>query len=297
MKKVLVTGAGGYIGRHVAAALSDLGYAVTAVDARPFEADSRVKTYVCNIFSDASELYEKFGKPDILVHMAWRDGFVHQSPAHLEDLPAHYRFLKSMVEAGCRKVGVMGSMHEIGYYEGAIDENTPTNPSSLYGVSKNALRQLMEALQRTTPFTLFWLRGFYICGDDTNNCSIFSKLLQKAELGEEQFPFTTGTSQYDFIEIGDLALQIALVVTQDRVTGTINCCTGKPVALKDKVEAFIRERGLSIRLAYGVFPERPYDSKIIYGDNRKMKEILSAATNEYSSDITNQIQDLLSAMA
>lgn len=45
-------------------------------------------------------------------------------------------------------------------------------------------------------------------------------------------------------------------------------------ALKDKVEAFIKEKGLPIKLKYGAFPDRPYDSKIIYGDSTKINKIL-----------------------
>ena len=37
----------------------------------------------------------------------------------------------------------MGTMHEIGYWEGAIDENTPCNPLSMYGIAKDALRRCM----------------------------------------------------------------------------------------------------------------------------------------------------------
>ena len=44
------------------------------------------------------------------------------------------------------------------------------------------------------------------------------------------------------------------------------------------VETFIAERNLDIRLIYGAFPERPYDSKIVYGDNSKIKEILKNRT-------------------
>ena len=53
-------------------------------------------------------------------------------------------------------------------------------------------------------------------------------------------------------------------------------CSGKPVSLKDKVNAFIEEKGLDIRLQDGAFPERPYDSKIIYGDNTIIQKILEA---------------------
>lgn len=65
--------------------------------------------------------------------------------------------------------------------------------------------------------------------------------------------------------------------TQETITGIINVCTGRPVALKEKVEEFIKENNLHIKLKYGAYPDRPYDSKIIYGDNTKITSILGQA--------------------
>lgn len=67
----------------------------------------------------------------------------------------------------------MGSMHEIGFYEGSINENTPTNPQSLYGISKNALRQAIEVDTKENDILFQWIRGFYIVGNAKSGCSIF----------------------------------------------------------------------------------------------------------------------------
>lgn len=296
MKKVLVTGAAGYIGAHVVEALLDMGYEVIASDINVVNVDKRAIACCCDIFSE-EDVYQKLGQPDVLVHMAWRDGFVHNSERHMQDLSNHYLFIKRMVESGVKSVSVMGSMHEIGYYEGAIDEDTPQNPSSLYGISKNALRQALMVMSKEKQFDLKWLRGYYICGDDSRNHSIFAKILQKAEAGEKTFPFTTGTNQYDFIDVNDLSLEIALASVQNEVNGVINCCSGRPVALKDKVESFIEKQGLDIKLAYGVFPDRPYDSKIIYGNNEKIKQIVKNYVENNSGEVSQRAENLLTNLA
>ena len=174
----------------------------------------------------------------------------------------------------------MGSMHEIGFYEGEVKEDTPCNPLSLYGISKNALRQSLMVLNKNNDFNLYWLRGYYIFGNDEKNHSIFTKLLEKEAQGEKLFPFTTGENQYDFISIENLALEIALASVQNEVKGIINVCSGKPISLKEMVESFIKKNNLKIRLNYGVFPSRPYDSKIIYGNPDKIKQIVKNAKNK-----------------
>lgn len=74
--------------------------------------------------------------------------------------------------------------------------------------------------------------------------------------------------------MSELAQQIAIAISQTEVTGIINCCSGNPVTLAEQVENFIKEYQLDIKLEYGVFPDRPYDSPIIYGDATKIQTIL-----------------------
>ncbi|QOV20920.1 NAD(P)-dependent oxidoreductase [Blautia liquoris] len=274
MEKVLVTGSGGYIGRHVVRTLLDMNYTVIAADIHNTEVDDRATKINISIFDDDPDIYKHLGSPDICIHLAWRNGFVHNACTHMEDLSAHCRFLRRMIESGLKNLAVMGTMHEVGYWEGAIDENTPCNPLSQYGVAKNALRQSLMQLTKTQDFNLYWLRAYYILGDDMKNHSVFTKILQKAEEGEKTFPFNSGKNLYDFISVDQLAEYISKAATQKEITGIINVCTGKPVSLADKVEEFIKRKRLSIKLNYGAFPDRSYDSPGVWGNPEKMKKIL-----------------------
>ena len=273
-KTILITGAGGYIGRHVVRELLNRGISVCAVDIDTTNIDARARRIECDIFSGDEAIYDKLGKPDVCLHMAWKDGFVHNSESHLLSLPAHYIFLRNMLQGGLKQIAVMGSMHEVGYFEGAVDEKTPTNPQSMYGIAKNTLRQLLDLLTTNSNVTFQWLRAFYIMGDDLKNNSIFSKITKLEMEGAATFPFTSGKNQYDFISVQELAYQIACVITQKEIAGIINCCTGKPVALKDKVEEFIAQKGFAIKPQYGAFPDRAYDSPAIWGNAAKIQQIV-----------------------
>ena len=60
-----------------------------------------------------------------------------------------------------------------------------------------------------------------------------------------------------------------------RQSSIINICSGKPEKLADRVELFIKENGYAIKLKYGAFPDRPYDSKAVWGDNKKITQIMN----------------------
>ena len=274
MKKVLVTGANGYIGRHVVQKLLELGSEVYVSDFNFEGLDERAIRVTTPIFGDEENLFEKLGKPDVCIHMAWRNGFVHNADSHIVDLPQHYEFIKNMLDGGLKQIIVMGSMHEVGYWEGAIEETTPCNPKSLYGIAKNALRQAVFSMPVEEDVCLQWVRAYYILGDDLKNNSIFSRIIKMEQEGAEKFPFTSGKNKFDFISVDMLAEQIAKTALQREIDGVINCCTGNPVSLADKVEEFIAENHFKIRPEYGAFPDRPYDSPGVWGDPTKINEII-----------------------
>jgi len=270
--KILVTGANGYLGQGVVSTLLRHGHEVIATDLKIDNIDKRANCVVTNLF-EVEEPYTFFDKPDILLHMAWRDGFVHNSQSHLGDLNQHYVFIEKMVNAGIKHVCILGSMHEVGFYEGSIDENTPCHPMSLYGIAKNALRDAVEILAKNNSVCFQWLRGYYIVGNSKFGNSIFSKITIAEEKGQETFPFTTGQNQYDFLDYDEFVEQVAMAAGQEEIDGIINICSGYPEKLADRVERFIVENNYKIKLAYGCFPDRAYDSKAVWGNDSKIRKI------------------------
>lgn len=276
--KILVTGANGYLGQGIVRSILNNGHCVVATDFNTQFVDERAERIVCNLF-EVDNPYSFFGEPDVLLHLAWRDGFVHYSSAHIEDLPKHYAFIKKMVDGGIQQVAVMGSMHEIGFFEGSINESTPCHPTTPYGIGKNALRDLTQMICEQKNIVFQWLRGYYIVGNSKFGSSIFSKITAAVDEGKTEFPFTLGQNQYDFIDYPDFCAQVAAVVGQKNEQGIINICSGKPEKLADRVERFIKENDYRIKLQYGAFPDRPYDSKAIWGNDTKIRKIMENQTN------------------
>lgn len=279
-KSVVITGAGGYVGRHVVSAVADLGYLPTAVvrEVRDGDVDPRANVVEADVLDPGFDLGAVVPAEDVaaVIHLAWRDGFVHNARSHLLDLSAHYRFLVDAADAGIPRIAALGTMHEVGFWEGAITAETPTNPASLYGIAKDSLRR-STMLSIADRAEYVWLRAYYIVGDDRRNRSIFSKLLEAADRGETEFPFTTGTTLYDFIDVAELGRQIAVAATTQGVTGVLNTCTGEPESLASRVESFIVENDLGLSLRYGAFPDRPYDSPGTWGDATAIKALMAAS--------------------
>ncbi|WP_199183413.1 NAD(P)-dependent oxidoreductase [Cryobacterium sp. Y82] len=86
-KKILVTGAAGYIGRHVVKRLCDMGAEVTAVvrqrSGQSLKIDSRAELVEQDIFKIEGDPFALFGSPDVCLHLAWEAGFSHNSATHM----------------------------------------------------------------------------------------------------------------------------------------------------------------------------------------------------------------------
>ena len=271
--KVLVTGANGFVGRGVVNELITMGHSVVAADIDLSMLDVHVEKKECNIF-DINDPYLYFGQPDVLLHLAWRDGYIHNSDSHMLDLPQHHLFLKRFFTSDIKVIAAMGTLHEIGFYEGEVDSNTPCNPQSLYGIAKNALRQDVLNMSALYQKHYMWLRAFYIIPQSKMGNSVFAKIMQASDCGKDVFPFVSGENKCDYIKYDDFCKQIAKTITQQSVEGIINICSGSPEKLSDVVQRFVEENRLDIRIQFGAINDRAYDSKIIWGSNKKIKRIM-----------------------
>ncbi|MBA2796621.1 NAD-dependent epimerase/dehydratase family protein [Streptococcus porcinus] len=271
--KFLVTGANGFLGRGVVKELLNKGNEVVATDLLIEGIDNRAEVIKFDIFN-LDESSSIFDDVDVLVHLAWKNGFVHNSESHLQDLPKHHKFIQFAICKGIKQIAILGSMHEVGFFEGSINEDTPTHPANLYGIAKDALRNSTKLICSQNNVTWQWIRGFYIVDNSGKGSSIFSKLTNAEERGNKTFPFTTGKNQYDFINYENFCMLIGKIISQNKVNGIINASSGYPQTLASRVEDFISENNYHIKLEYGAFPDRQYDSKAIWGNTTKLEKIL-----------------------
>lgn len=276
--KILVTGANGFLGRGIVNKFNKSGITVIATSRNTNLIDANCKKIDCDLFS-IDNPYIFFGQPDILLHLAWEDGFNHSALSHINNLSKHVDFIEKMASSGIKKMCIIGSVHEIGFYEGSVNESTKCDPQSYYGIAKNALRQVSQLIAKKNNTIWQWLRGYYIVNNDAHGNSIFCKIVQAVNDKKMEFPFTMGLNQFDFLDYELFCDYVVKTVLQDEVDGIINICSGRPEKLADRVEKFIKDNNFDIKLNYGAFSDRPYDSKAIWGDDSKIKQIIEKVKN------------------
>lgn len=149
--KVAVTGASGFIGRHVLAELGRHPVDITAVTrcaAKLADVATSVRIVELDIANPQANDYEQLHRPDVLIHLAWEGLPNYKSLHHFEtELPRQYLFLKGLVEAGLPALLVTGTCFEYGMQSGALSEELTPLPTNPYGYAKDALRRQLEFLR------------------------------------------------------------------------------------------------------------------------------------------------------
>jgi dTDP-6-deoxy-L-talose 4-dehydrogenase (NAD+) len=287
MKKVLVTGASGFIGNYVIEELLKSDFSVIATSANPGNVKDKpwlkqVNYIPFNLhdYSSNTNYYSFFNEPDILIHLAWEGLPNYKALFHFEEnLPRHYAFLKNMISNGLKDLSVTGTCLEYGMVEGRLDENMKTDPRNSYAIAKDSLQKFLSQLGSVTPFSFKWIRLFYMYGKGQNPNSILSQLDKAIAEGKETFNMSGGEQVRDYLPVETVARYIVQIATQQNVSGIINCCSGKPIRLKDFVENYLKQKNSSIKLNLGFYPYLDYEPMAFWGDDSKWKSIVVAEGN------------------
>jgi len=282
MKKVLVTGATGFIGNYVIQELLIRDHSIIASSADELKARKASwfdkVTYVSFDLTRVDpdiNYFDFFHQPDLMIHLAWEGLPNYKSAFHIEEnLPRHFTILSNLIKNGLRDLTVTGTCLEYGLREGMLTEDMPSLPSSPYAIAKNELRKSIEALQQDYSFSFKWLRLFYIYGKGQNPNSLLSQLDKALENNEQVFNMSGGEQSRDYLPVEKVAEYIVKTALQDDVTGIINCCSGQPVTVKQFVEDYLQKKNKTIKLNLGYYLYPDYESMHFWGDNSKLKTIL-----------------------
>ena len=274
--RIAVTGATGFIGRHVVARLARERVTIVCVG-RDRGRWSGIGTFVEMAIEDAQDdAFERLGRPDAVVHLAWNGLPNYRSLHHFEtELPHQYTFLKKLFDGGLTRLTGVGTCFEYGMQDGALDEGMDALPTNPYGFAKNALRQQLEHLNASGGGELTWARLFYVWGEDQAAGSLYPSLCSAVSRGEAVFDMSHGEQLRDYMHVEAVADCIVRLALEAPGAGVVNICSGRPVSVRRLVECWIAENNWKIRLNLGERPYPDYEPLAFWGDRKKMNRCLA----------------------
>ena len=279
--KILVTGVTGFVGQHVINELLKYDHQIIAAVRNKNSTNlpgtiKIIELDLDNLESDKN-YFSETGNPGLLIHLAWQGLPNYKASFHVEkNLPAHAAFLKNMVENGLQNLVVTGTCFEYGMKDGCLSEDMESDPQNSYAIAKDKLRKFLEELQQQTPLALKWIRLFYVYGKGQNPNSLLSQLESALQKGDAVFNMSGGEQLRDYLPIETVAKYLVKIALQNKTNGIINCCSGVPIKVKSFVENYLEKNKKKINLNLGYYPYSDYEAIAFWGDDKKLKKILSS---------------------
>ena len=278
MKTVLLTGAGGFIGRHCLEPLLRRGFEVHAVSSRGQRNFSRERVQWHHAdLHNAEQVLKLIGevKPGYLLHLAWdvTPGFYWSSMENLRWVRTSLGLLQAFIDAGGSRVVMAGSCAEYDWEYGYCKETlTPLNPATLYGICKHSLSSMVSAASAGAEISSAWGRLFFIYGPGENPDRLVPSVITSLLLGQE-VPCTHGEQVRDYIYVRDAA-EAFCALLDSRVSGPVNIATGRPVLLKDLIGRAAEMIGRPKLVKFGAMAQASDDPPLLLAETRRLKDVV-----------------------
>ncbi|MCP4292702.1 MAG: NAD-dependent epimerase/dehydratase family protein [bacterium] len=294
---ILLTGATGFVGRHLLPMLLGRGHQVTAIvrdeaKARNLPLAAAVNWIQGDLHQDIPNLVQKIPSVDLTIHLAWPGLPNFQANYHLDEtLPAEIDFLTQLLGSGMNRLLVTGTCFEYGLAEGSQEETSGVNPVTKYAKAKNKLRLALEKSAAQYNANLQWARLFYMFGPGQHSGSLFSLLDQAIANGDADFKMSPGDQIRDFQPVFKTVVNLCTIAESPGFSGIVNICSGQPVSILSLVENHLEKRSSEMKLLTGHYPCPEYEPKAFWGN----REVLTQLENALDNQPQNQNQPKMKA--
>ena len=276
MKKVLITGATGFIGRHCLPSLLEVGYEVHAVSSKTstsklpnvywHQADLLDRERVSRLIAEV--------RPTQLLHFAWftAPGEYWNSLENLRWVRASLDLLQAFASYGGRRVVMAGTCAEYDWQYGYCSEQvTPLAPATLYGTCKHSLQIMLEASARQTGLSAAWGRIFFLYGPHEHPDRLVSSVSCSLLKGEPA-RCSHGNQIRDVLYVEDVA-EAFVALLESSASGAVNVASGCPIALRDIIYKIAEKIDRKDLIQLGVLPVSVHEPHLLVAD-------VSRLTNE-----------------
>lgn len=255
---MLVTGAGGFIGRHVVDHLRSSGVEVLPLAGRWATADDLDVAVGDRVVSGC-------------IHLAWHAGhadYLTNTTANLQSLSSSIELVRWL---GRRRVGhlvVAGTGGEYGAQASPHVEDEPPEPSSPYGEAKVELWRILRSGLRPPELTVAWARLFNVTGPGEHRDRFLPTVVRSLAAGEP-VDLSSGDQRRDFLDVADVASALG-ALAQHGSDGTFNVCSGRAVPLRELLTAIGGRLGGTDLLRFGARPRGDHDPDVVAGSNERL---------------------------
>ncbi len=269
--KILLTGATGFIGSHVARALVAAGHEVHAV-VLPNDDTWRIRDILSSLVTIRGDLLDSSFNPpslsfDCCIHLAWyvETGKYLESPENRKWVEASIRFARVLQDAGCRRFVAAGTCFEYATSDEPLRELSPTGQRTLYAQSKLELFNALQSLE----MEIAWVRFFYQYGPHEDPRRLVPVVIN-ALLRKQEAKLVQGDRRRDFLHIEDVASAVA-AVAEGKLTGAVNIGSGVPTTVAEIGMKIGELLGKPELVKLGALPYSPTEPMHIVSDNTKLK--------------------------
>jgi nucleoside-diphosphate-sugar epimerase len=259
--RVLLTGATGFIGSHVARELLRRGHAVTA-SVRPGSDPRRIADLEGKLRIETGNLDDLPGDPELVISLAWYTvpGKYLTAPENRECLERSRRLLGK----ARGRVVLAGTCFEFDTRLGRLREDSPTRPTTLYAECKDALRQDVEKRPDSA-----WLRFFYQYGPGEDERRLVPSVIRAIQRGQEA-KVSPGGQQRDFLHVEDVASAV-VAVAESPLIGCVNIGSGEAPTVKEIATTIGKLGGHPELVRLGAVPYYEGEPMLIVADNGKLR--------------------------
>lgn len=270
-RRILITGATGFVGRQIYKTLADKNVDLRCVvrkgNSYQLSEYSNVEIVITtDLFAEKSDWWAtQCSGIDTIIHAAWHvePGEYLQSDLNIHCLQGSLNLVDGAIKAGVRRFVGIGTCFEYDLSAGVLSTDTPLKPTTPYAGTKAALYFSLDRWLQAHSVEFAWCRLFYLYGDGEHPRRLAPYLRAKLEKGQPA-ELTSGKQIRDFLDVADAGRMIADVALSEMV-GPVNICSGVPITVRQFAEQIADEYGRRDLLMFGLRPDNLTDPPCVVG--------------------------------